>query len=125
MSRQNIDRSHAPEVLELIATGTSLRTACEQFGYKASTFLEWVGQDAQLAEQYARARTLQAEHYADEIVRIADSAIDPQKARLQVDARKWVASKLLPKKYGDKVDLTTDGERITVTFAPSNGGQAE
>jgi hypothetical protein len=117
MSATPIDRSRIPEVLEDIASGSSLRSACEFVGYKASTFLDWVAEDPQLAEQYARARTLQAEHYADEIVRIADSAIDAQKARLQVDARKWVAAKLLPKKYGDKLDVTSGGEKLpTVTI---------
>jgi len=38
-----------------------------------------------------------------EVLEIADTTDDPQKARLQVDARKWIASKLLPKVYGDKV----------------------
>jgi hypothetical protein len=35
------------------------------------------------------------------------------RSKLQIDARKWKASKLAPKKYGDKMDLTTDGEKIT------------
>jgi hypothetical protein len=55
-------------------------------------------------EQYELARRLQAEAYADEITMIADDA-EPgtvQVQRLRVDARKWVASKLKPKKYGDR-----------------------
>jgi hypothetical protein len=61
---------------------------------------------------------------ADEIIGIADDAdIDAgagvAKARLQVDARKWVASKLLPKKYGDKLQQEVsgpDGGALTVTW---------
>lgn len=106
------DRTKCPEVLEAISTGASLRYACESVGYKASTFLDWVAEDNDLAEQYARARALQAEHYADEIIRIADSTQDPQKARVQIDARKWIASKLLPKKYGEKVDVTSGDKPI-------------
>lgn len=45
---------------------------------------------------------------AEEIVIIADSCTDPHKARLQIDARKWYASKLAPKKYGDKLDLNAN-----------------
>jgi hypothetical protein len=54
-------------------------------------------------EEAMRAREDQADTMADEIVRIADEAEDPAKGRLQVDARKWVAAKLKPRKYGDKV----------------------
>ena len=69
--------------------------------------------------QYARAREEQAETYADEIVAIADDGrndtyIDENgnervnqdvvaRSRLRVEARKWVASKLKPKKYGDRL----------------------
>lgn len=35
-----------------------------------------------------------------------------ERARLQVDTRKWLASKILPKKYGDKVDVTTNGKDL-------------
>ena len=99
-------------ILDAIAKGRSLRSVCDEVGIPPSTFCDWKDADGRLAEHYARARELQAEHYADEIIRIADTSEDPQKARLQVDARKWIASKLLPKKYGDKVDLTTNGKDL-------------
>jgi len=55
-------------------------------------------------QQYARAKEKAADKLADEIVEIADNATpqDAHVARLKVDARKWVAAKLLPKKYGDR-----------------------
>lgn len=47
---------------------------------------------------------LQADFYADEIIEIADnSAVPYERARLQIDARKWLASKLKSKAYGDKI----------------------
>lgn len=61
-------------------------------------------------EQYARAREAQAEFYADELIDIADDSgtaskpVDVNRSRLRVDARKWVAAKLLPRKYGDKME---------------------
>lgn len=71
------------------------------------TVLRWVGENDEFRDHYARAREIQAETLADAIVSIADDVTpDPSavaKARLQVDSRKWVASKLLPKKYGDKI----------------------
>lgn len=110
MAKDN--KAHIPAVLAAIAEGASLRTACKDLGFKAPTFLDWVKADKNLAEQYAHARELQAEHYAEQIIEIADTTLDPVKGRLQVDARKWIASKLLPKKYGDKLDLTTDGKAL-------------
>lgn len=71
------------------------------------TVLMWMSTDANFCTSIARAREEQAEHLAEEIVTIADTCNDPHKARLQIDARKWYASKLAPKKYGEKLDLNT------------------
>ena len=52
-------------------------------------------------EQYARARELQTDIFIDEIIDIADGTEnDVQRDRLRIDSRKWIASKLKPKKYG-------------------------
>jgi hypothetical protein len=93
-------------------------------------FFYWLAADKTLADQYAKAREAQAEFMADEIMNIADDGTNDwmeQKApdgmtagykfngeavsrsRLRVDARKWVASKLLPKKYGEKIDHAVSG----------------
>ena len=37
--------------------------------------------------------------------------------RLRIDTRKWMLSKMLPKIYGDKLDLTTKGEKIGITIS--------
>jgi hypothetical protein len=93
-----------PHVVEQIASGHSLRAICDADGMPApSTICLWLSEDGEFAEQYTRARERQADWYADEIIEIADGATDANLARLRVDARKWKASKLAPKKYGDKV----------------------
>jgi hypothetical protein len=76
-----------------------------------STICLWLSENEEFAEQYAHARERQADLYADEIVEIADLAKneDYNVARLRVDARKWKASKLAPKRYGDKMDLNHSG----------------
>ena len=51
-----------------------------------------------------RARAVQADHYADEIIEIVDMEKDPVRARVRMDGRKWVASKLAPRKYGDRLE---------------------
>lgn len=113
----------ADEICERLMRGESLRTICgaerDDFIPGQTTVFKWLSENEAFAKQYVRARELQAEHFVDEIIAIADSPNttvnpvtrepelrDPQRDRLRVDARKWVASKLAPKKYGDKIALT-------------------
>ena len=98
-------------ICERLATGESLRSICrdDDMPSLASIFL-WLAKHPEFSEQYTRAREAQAEAHADRIVEIADDdTIDPNHKRIMVDARKWVASKLKPKRYGDKVDLEHSG----------------
>lgn len=112
----------ADDICEAIASGVSLREFCsEDSAPNRSTVFRWLEQNEGFRDQYARARESQAETYADEIVDIADEAEDAQLARLQIDARKWAASKLAPKKYGDKVTQELTGAEgapldLTVRF---------
>lgn len=92
-----------------IAEGQSLRSICREDDMPGmTTVFEWLGSKPEFAEQYAHARDAQADALADEIVDIADTEEDAAKARVRVDARKWVASKLKPKKYGN--NSTTEHE---------------
>ncbi len=95
-------------VCERIAGGESLRSACKDNDLPdRDTINRWLNadNDGALCGQYARAREEQADFYADEIVTIADTEPDAAIARVRIDARKWVASKLRPKRYGDKLAL--------------------
>lgn len=92
------------------------------------TFFEWLKEDEELTNQYARATELRAEVIFDDILSIADENTNDtyindngievvnndviQRSRLRIDSRKWVLSKLNPKKYGDKTDITSGGEKI-------------
>jgi hypothetical protein len=107
------------EVLAGMRNGLSLRQSSENANVKAQTFLSWVDQDKDLSEQYAQARAAMIDKIADDIMTIADEEMIPtgegkvdnamvQKQRLRVDTRKWLLSKLAPKKYGDKLELTGD-----------------
>lgn len=124
------DLEIAQEILGKISEGRSLREICRQDGFPSvAAIFEWLHTTPEFAEQYARARSEQADALADEILAISDEkpapiqtedgpVFDPgfhQQQRLRVDARKWVASKLKPKKYGEKLaaELTgTDGGPI-------------
>lgn len=88
------------------------------------TIYRWIGRYPSFSEQYTRAREEQADTLADEIQALSDEAppmvlgkygevIDTgwlQWQRQRIDARKWVASKLKPKKYGDRVSLAGDAD---------------
>ena len=139
------DMSIADEVLDGIATGGSLREVCGKPGLPSvTTFMRWLADERNenLRERYARARELQAEYMAEDILSIADEECTMVKAdkhgsqdddgqgntevvfdstavqrnRLRVDARKWLLSKLAPKKYGDKIQAEHTG---------ANGGAIE
>ena len=98
-------------ICDRIASGESLRMICMEPGMPAaSSVYLWLSSKPGFSDKYAHARAAQADVYAQEIVDIADMCEDPAKARLQMDARKWAASKLAPKKYGDKLDLNHGGQ---------------
>lgn len=124
------------EICKRLAEGASLVAICADESMPArSTVYEWLDLHIEFADRYARARTRQAEHYADEIVAISDDSradtetrIDAKgneyeapntewmaRSRLRVDTRKWLMSKLAPKKYGEKLDVTTDGQSLNLT----------
>jgi hypothetical protein len=107
----------AERVCQRLAAGESLSRICDDEDMPAkSTVTGWVLADHEgFAAQYARAREAQAEHYAEEIVQIADTEGDSAKARNRIDARKWTASKLLPKRYGDRVELEHSGSIQSVS----------
>lgn len=100
----------ADKICEKISGGLSLRAICAEAGMPArGTVYRWLIENADFQDQYTRAREKQADYFAEEIIEIADSAEADSaavaKARLQVDARKWAASKIAPKKYGDKQEI--------------------
>ncbi len=100
----------ADTICRRIAEGESLRRICADDGMPSKSIVfEWLMSKHDFSDQYARARTQQAETYADDIVDIADNEPDSQKARVRIDARKWHSSKLAPKKYGEKVTQEHSG----------------
>lgn len=104
------------QICERIADGESLRSICASEGMPTkSNVFRWLA-DPAAADQYARAREAQADTLVDDILSIADDARrEPNDRRVAVDARKWVASKLRPKAYGDKLDLSGNvGFSVTI-----------
>lgn len=126
-----------PLILEAIRMGNSLQKICKQEGMpNINTVMDWVDEDKDYAVQYARAREIRADKLFEEILTIADSKPDDkmvdkdwntvidssavQRNRLQVDARKWILAKMSPKKYGDKLDMTSDWKAIPTPIISVN-----
>ena len=113
----------ANKICELVSVGVSLRAISELKDMPdKATIIRWLGSNSDFCDQYARAREEQADFFADEIIEIADAVEEDSnaiaKAKLQIEARKWRAAKLSPKKYGDKfgIDHTTNGKDIQPTI---------
>ena len=112
----------ADEICERLAGGESLTAICKDEKIPSfRTVFTWLADRPDFLQQYARARETQAERMAEEILSIADDSSsdvatrynekgDPyevtdhdhiNRCRLRVDSRKWLLSKMIPKKYGD------------------------
>jgi hypothetical protein len=147
----------AAQICAGIESGLSLVKVCEAEDMPhRSTIYDWLARQEPefkaFADKYARAVEARAEKLAEEIITIADDdkgdygykeasdkdgegakpCILPdniQRAKLRVDARKWIACKLFPKKYGDKVQAEHTGAEggpiafaVTVNYVkPSHG----
>lgn len=115
-----------PLICERIATGKSLKDICAEEGMPTrETIYAWLREDSAFSDMYARAREDQADYLADEIVDIADTETDSAKARNRIDARKWKAAKLQPKRYGDKLDLNHSGGISTMSEDQVNARLAQ
>ncbi len=114
-------------ICDRLKRGDSLRKICEDENLpEESTVRAWALDNREgFYAQYARARQIQAERLADELLTIADSS-SPEEynvARLRVDTRKWILSKVLPKVYGDAMQLRhadADGNQLRVEVTRVN-----
>ena len=137
------------EILLRLSEGESLRSIVKDDHMPAqATVYEWLAAKPDFAEQYARARDEQADTLADEIIAIADEQpeLDPiydkdgkliemrlhsayiQWQKNRVDARKWVAAKLKPKKYGDRQIHSGDEDNpivVDTSFFQDLAGEVE
>lgn len=122
----------ASAICARLASGEPLVKICrgEEMPH-VSTVYRWLSAQDAFRDMYARAREDQADTLADEIQAIADEPMVGEKItrkangdvetvegdmiehrRLRVDARKWIAAKLKPRKYGDRVELEHGGSMV-------------
>lgn len=127
-SKENINKI-TDYIFSEIEKGRALRNILKDKDMPSpATFYLWIEEDENKLKRYTRATTIRADIIFDDIINIADENINDtyinddgkevvnndviQRSRLRIDARKWVLGKLNPKKYGDKTDITSGGEKI-------------
>jgi hypothetical protein len=119
------------KVCELIASGISLRKSLTEIKLNKRVLVE---KSVERREQYARAREEREDVIFEEMLEISNTpcegveitekplGVEIKKGdmlghrKLQIDTRKWMLSKMSPKKYGDKVDVTSKDEKIDYNF---------
>lgn len=117
----------ADRICELLACGQSMRTVCKDEQLPSmQTVFSWLRKFPEFLEQYTRAKQEAADALVEEMIDICDDGTNDwmevfdkdgecigykvngehvQRSRLRVETRKWIAAKLKPKLYGDKVAL--------------------
>lgn len=105
----------ADRICDALGNGKSLREICREDGIPdRSTVLRWMASNEDFAAKCARTREgPQADYLFDDMSEIESGVlsgtIDPNAARVVLSSKQWRASKLAPKKYGDKLDLNHGG----------------
>lgn len=91
-------------VFDHISQGKTVDSVIKALGVSIGGFYKWIDRDAKRGELLMRARTRGGQSLAEQTLEIADSATpqEAQVAKLRVDTRRWLASKMAPDEYGDK-----------------------
>jgi hypothetical protein len=96
----------------MIEKGMTLQAICELPGMPSiGSVYNWQDENLDFLESYARARSRKADTLADMVLTEAFNSHDAQIGRLRIDALKWTASKLAPKKYGDKIEVESNSQQ--------------
>ena len=123
-AQEERERKFKEIIKEIETKGLSQRKAATKHGLNWKTFDDMINKDPSLLMQYTRAMELRADLIAERMVRnshnrsndfytdsegnLKPNPVAVQRDRLILDTDKWLLSKLMPKKYGDR--LTLDGE---------------
>jgi hypothetical protein len=117
------------QIIDSMANGLSLSSAIKAEGMPNWTTVQLrISTDEAFRAKYEKAVQDRADRLADEILELSDETMPEhlqgpgasawvQQKRLQVDARKWIASKLKPRTYGDRLDVSVSDNRISVLGA--------
>lgn len=116
----------ADEICERISLGASMRSVCRDDAMpEMQTIWRWLREKKVFSERYASATAERTESQQEDLIEMGDEAIEKAQVvdskasnavvsayKLKADNLKWSMSKMKPKKYGDKLDLTSDGKAL-------------
>ena len=137
----------ADSICKRLSNGESLISICEDKGYPDRDAVnEWAKRDSEFGLQYARARELQAEYFADELMLISDDGrndfmertrgrgevfVDAnrehlERSKIRISTRQWVIERILANKYGPKPQVVVNNQQVntTITMDPVEAAQA-
>ena len=119
-----------PILLEDIANGSSLSGALRRLDPAPSYWWakDCLRRNTDLRSRYQEAVTDRADRLAEELLELADTPMPKgldgpsasawvQQLRVRIDVRKWAASKLAPRVYGERIDVSVTETRISITAA--------
>lgn len=126
---KSIQDSYTPDladrICELLGEGKALRNICGKDGIPVTrTIYKWMRVYPPFSRQYQIAKEEAADAMVEEMLEIADDARNDwmerngdtvpdhehiQRSRVRIDTRKWIAAKLKPRRYADKIDHTVSG----------------
>ena len=123
------------EIIEQVSDGKSLSSTLRAPGMPSySLARQMIKNNPEFRNMYEKAMEDRADRLAEEIIELADQDMPDglegslasawvQQKRMQVDARKWVASKLHAKRYGERLDVSVTDTRISVLDALNEAKQ--
>lgn len=127
-------------IFSRVSSGESINKICSEPSMPSrKSFFEWVSTNDDVRRRYDLAIIARTDYYAEEIIEIADDSsrdiyVDEDgnertntevvaRSKLRMDARKWFVSKMNPKKYGDKLELSGDADSPLVVIKDFTGGK--
>jgi hypothetical protein len=115
---KTIEKTDIERIFDLISEGMSVREAVKKEGISNLHFLRLISRDDELGKQYAKAMGMRADALFEECLVLADEGTeDIQRDKLRIDTRKWVVSRMNPRKYGDKLETVLNGGDTPIGMA--------
>ena len=120
------------DIIQQIELGRSLKNILDDDTYPISraTFYNWLNDNPDSIELYKKATEIRADGIFDDMLEISDdntkdyyydvngnrqqSMVAVNRSRLQLDTRKWVLGRMNPRKYSEKLDITSGGEKLKI-----------
>ena len=120
------------DIIQQIELGRSIKNILDDDTYPItrSTFYNWLNENPERIELYKKATEIRADGIFDDMLEISDdgtkdyyydvnvnrqqSMVAVNRSRLQLDTRKWVLGRMNPKKYSEKLDITSGGDKLKI-----------